>query len=149
MSRFERSANVKFCRKLGKTAAETLECLIIVCAGEALKKTIGLNVSRVKNQGSVEDEGRQLQKNYETIEKVQNVVPLRIQRIENTITVSYGSIQSVFSAPCSKCILRISTEVQMEKRKSPNFSNDQQTKTIFCQTSFSFTIRMARDNVTD
>ena len=39
MSQFEQRANIKFCFKLGKTAAETLECLKTVYGDEALKKT--------------------------------------------------------------------------------------------------------------
>lgn len=39
MPQFEQRASIKFCFKLGKTVAETLECASIVYGSEALKKT--------------------------------------------------------------------------------------------------------------
>jgi histone-lysine N-methyltransferase SETMAR len=79
-SQFEQSANIKFCFKLRKTAAETLEYLKTVYGDEALKKTAVYDwFKRFKNgQESLEDEERSGQpstsKNDETIEKVKNLV---------------------------------------------------------------------------
>ncbi|CAI6359366.1 unnamed protein product [Macrosiphum euphorbiae] len=105
MSQFEQRANIKFCFKLGKTAAETLECLKTVFGDEALKKTAVYDWFKwFKNgQESLEDEERSgrpsTSKNYETIEKVKNLVRsdrrLRIQDMANALGISYGSVQNI------------------------------------------------------
>ncbi|KAL4083495.1 hypothetical protein QTP88_028811 [Uroleucon formosanum] len=133
MSQFEQCANIKFCFKLGKTVAETLECLKTVYGDEALKKTAVYDwFKRFKNgQESLEDEERSgrpsTSKNDETIEKVKNLVRsdrrLRIQDMANALGISYGSVQNILKDDlgmrrvCAKFVPCILTEDQMENRK--------------------------------
>jgi len=78
MSQFEQRANIKFCFKLGKTAAETLECLKTVYGDEALKKTAVYDWFKRFKNGQVTRRRRAewpaTSKNDETIEKVKNLV---------------------------------------------------------------------------
>jgi len=56
--RFEQRANIKFCIKLRKIAADTLECLSTVYGDEALEKTVVYDrLKRFENgPESLEDE---------------------------------------------------------------------------------------------
>lgn len=127
MSQFEQRANIKFCSKLGKTAAETLECLKAVYSDEALKKTAVYDwFKRFKNgQESLENEERSgrpsTSKNDKTIEKVKNLVRsvrrLRIQDMENALGILYGTVQNILKDDlgmrrvCAKFVPRILTAV--------------------------------------
>ncbi|KAJ4442695.1 hypothetical protein ANN_04284 [Periplaneta americana] len=107
MSQFEQRANIKFCQKLGKTAAETFQMMQQVYGEDALNRSVVFRWHRRFLQGrdSLEDDVRTGRpQTIRTERKIQEVATLvranrsqSVYDIAATVGVSHGTCYKILS----------------------------------------------------